>query len=122
MFSRPTILLTFLSLSLVVGGSGCGDRPFKLSPEMQRSLNEAIAFADDYKTSHGAYPDRQQFHSWRNPRDLRGVVDYSVDTSGTNSRYRVYIWLGEHMRVYLSDRKTMVEPETLKPPSTSPRL
>ena len=111
-------MFKFLSISLLlILAAGCSQ---KLPPDIQRSLNTTIAYADDYKHSHGSYPTHDQFHAWLKPNDLPGVVDYDVVISGTNEVYRVYLWLGERMRIYTSDSKLVTDSSTSPTTNSTP--
>ena len=96
--------------ALLVAGclffAGCGVDI--LPPDMERDLGQANQQINNFRIANSRLPTRDEFHSWAKTNKSSHIVEYELDEIHGTNNYFLYIWLGEKMAKYSSERKAMV--------------
>jgi len=87
-----------------------GCRTERLPSEEKQSLDRAISFVEEFKSSYSRLPNRDEYVVWWKTNTLIGVIDYQIAGSAPTNEYVLYLWLGERMVKYSSKQKRIIEP------------
>jgi hypothetical protein len=100
-----------MSIPKIMSLAGClflvGCSTEKLPPKIQQSLDGAVTYIEQFRSSHSRVPSRDEYREWWKTNNLYGVVDYQIGGDGKTDEYVLYIWLGERMVRYLSKDKAI---------------